>query len=111
MKEQITKYTNSFNKDDEKSIIMQGKNITKTLVEIALEFDPNNRNCPEEVVTLTKATLFFIGEIGYLEENDARRIFNRLIKNRTSQEAYQNNWLGVYRDAVDALNKLGYSLK
>lgn len=91
-------------------IIKMGKTAVPCLIDIALEFDPNRvKDDPtEEKRRNAQNAIFLIGEIGILNEEQSRKLYNRFVHNRTGGEAMNNNWGGVWGDCCEVLCKLGY---
>lgn len=94
-------------------IVQNGSAISTALAEVALEFDPDHpdKDHTDEKFYLARTALGLIGEIGKLDKQSAKSLFERFVRGRDGAKVInQEHWGGVFRTAIDTLQKLGYKV-
>lgn len=93
----------------EKGRSKAGRVYARALTEIALEYNPDypEDDPGENKYSAAQAAVYLIGEIGCLDEQSGQQLFSRFIEGRTQGEAMNENWGGLFVDALESLEKLG----
>jgi hypothetical protein len=94
-------------------IVQKGSAISTALAEAALGFDPDHldKDHPNEKFYLARTALGLISEIGKLDKQSAKSLFERFVRGRDGSKVInQENWGGVFSTAIDTLQKLGYKV-